>query len=238
VVAVLPSFVTRILAASTHGLGTLVRFAFRWGMVLLLGSLVTSHASAGVIRGTLRIGKSRVQASPASSKGAAAKASRSLTSAVVYLDSIPQKSEMKLLAEKIEPARMGQAYGKFVPSTLAVAVGTTVEFENQDRVYHSVFSLSPVKKFDLGKYAPRESRKIRLDKLGEIRVFCDIDPGETGTVFVVPNHAFTQPDESGAFELPKLPPGKYQLRVWAAGKRLTRAIEIPRKGDVTLELQL
>ena len=157
--------------------------------------------------------------------------------AVIYLEAIPEKLEKKL-AHKDSVARIGQAYGHFVPSTMPIAAGTTVEFENQDRVYHNVFSVSPTQRFDVGKYAPREGRRVRFDRTGEIKLFCDIDPGETGYIFVAPNHAFTRPDSSGAFELPKVPPGKYRLRVWSPGmSRITRDIEMPRRGDVSLDLR-
>ena len=38
----------------------------------------------------------------------------------------------------------------FVPHVLAVRVGTTVEFPNNDKVFHNVFSFRDGKKFDLG----------------------------------------------------------------------------------------
>ena len=38
------------------------------------------------------------------------------------------------------------------PRITAVTAGTTVEFPNLDGIFHNVFSVSPVKRFDLGKY--------------------------------------------------------------------------------------
>jgi len=40
----------------------------------------------------------------------------------------------------------------FVPPLLPVQVGTRVEFPNLDDTYHSIFSYSPAKRFDLGRY--------------------------------------------------------------------------------------
>ena len=212
--------------------------AIRLGAIWILVSLGALPATAGVIRGTVSLKSSRVEATPAATRAVRAPKSdqAAITRAVVYLEEIPDKLEEKL-ARKAETARIGQAYGKFLPSCLPIAAGTTVEFENQDRVYHNVFSVSQVKRFDIGKYAPRENRQVRFDRPGEIKLFCELDPGEIGYICVTPNHAFTQPDSSGAFELPKLPPGQYRLCAWYPGRsRITRDVEMPNHGDVTLDL--
>jgi plastocyanin len=44
----------------------------------------------------------------------------------------------------------------FLPSLLPVQVGTRVEFPNEDDTYHNIFSYSPAKRFDLGRYRPDE----------------------------------------------------------------------------------
>ena len=210
------------------------------GWILILLCLGPSGAAAGVIRGTIRLANPRVQATPAGSGLHGTPPSRRdpVLDAVIYLESIPEKLEKKL-ARNAALAHVGQAYGCFVPSPLPIAAGTTVEFENQDRVYHSVFSVSPARRFDIGKYAPRASHQVRFDQPGVVKLFCDIDPGEIGYICVTPNHAYTQPDPSGAFKLPKLPPGTYRLRVWHPGyKRITRDIVMPRRGDVALDLRL
>jgi hypothetical protein len=48
-------------------------------------------------------------------------------------------------------ARMDQKMAQFQPRVLPVRVGARVEFVNQDRFYHNVFSLSPGSKFDIGR---------------------------------------------------------------------------------------
>ena len=54
--------------------------------------------------------------------------------------------------------------------------GTRVEFPNLDDTYHSVYSYSPAKRFDLGRYR-RDERPIPwvlFDKPGLITLRCDI----------------------------------------------------------------
>lgn len=207
-------------------------------MLILLG-VGSSSAAAGVVRGTIHIVAPRMKpAGEGSSVSGAVRPSRDpVQDAVVYLERIPPKLEKKL-ARDAEAASVGQGRGRFVPSPLAIAAGTTVTFENRDSVYHSVFSVSSAKRFDLGKYAPRASRTVRFDQPGIVQLFCDIDPGETGYICVTPNHAYTQPDSSGAFVLPSLPRGSYRLTVWHPDfTRVTRDIEMPSRADVSIELR-
>ena len=44
----------------------------------------------------------------------------------------------------------------FIPALLPIEVGTKVQFPNLDDQYHNIFSYSPAKRFDLGRYRPEE----------------------------------------------------------------------------------
>ena len=201
----------------------------------VLALLVATPAGAGdaFIRGAVRLPGDGARAA---SFGPAAPV-RGVTDAVVYLEQIPEKNEKKLSRERRDTTII-QVDRRFIPRVMAVAAGTTIRFENMDRVYHNAFSVSAPRRFDLGKYAPGQSRRVAFDRPGVVRLFCDIDPDENGYVIVTPNHAFVRPDPSGGFALPKLPRGKYHLTVWHPrfGKR-TRAIEIPKRGDLVLDLR-
>ncbi len=171
--------------------------------------------------------------------------------AVVYLDRMPPKLAQRFdrTLEKQARARaksgapavaptMGQRDGAFVPHTLWAAAGTTVTFENRDTVYHSVFCVTPAQRFDLGKYAPGERRQRLFTRPGPAEVFCDIDPDETGFVFVTPNAAACRPAADGAFELRRLPAGRYTLRVWHPKYgSLVRQVDVPRRGAIELTLE-
>ena len=79
---------------------------------------------------------------------------------VVYLDTVPRAA----FEHRDEPrAKLDQRNETFVPHVLAIVAGTTVDFPNNDRTYHNVFSLSPLKPFDLGRYAVGKSKSIRFD---------------------------------------------------------------------------
>src|SRR6266481_10215603 len=63
--------------------------------------------------------------------------------AVVYLEgSFPKRTSLAI-------KQIAQKNFAFVPALLPVQVGTRIEFPNLDDTYHSIFSYSPAKRFDL-----------------------------------------------------------------------------------------
>src|SRR5256886_11310794 len=70
--------------------------------------------------------------------------------AVVYLDgAFPQPASLPT-------KQVAQKDLTFVPALLPVPVGTKLEFPSYDDTYHNIFSYSPAKRFDLGRYRPEE----------------------------------------------------------------------------------
>lgn len=65
---------------------------------------------------------------------------------------------------------------KFSQKVLAVKVGDTVSFKNEDPFSHNVFSLSDAKTFDLGSYPQGQAKKVTFDKPGTVEVECAIHP--------------------------------------------------------------
>jgi plastocyanin len=115
----------------------------------------------------------------------------------------------------------------FTPRVVAVTVGSDVEFPNDDSIYHNVFSLSRAKNFNLGRYPRGETRRVRFDRPGIIKVFCEIHSHMSATVIVFDHPWFTVPDENGQFELPLIPPGDRQITAWHE-----------RLGDTTLSVRV
>ena len=65
---------------------------------------------------------------------------------------------------------------KFSQATLAVKVGDSIVFKNEDPFAHNVFSLSDPKTFDLGSYPKGQSKTVVFDKPGTVEVECAIHP--------------------------------------------------------------
>ncbi len=102
----------------------------------------------------------------------------------------------------------------FDPWLLPVQVGTKVEFPNMDLVFHNVFSYSNTKKFDLGRYGYKKSKPVVFDKVGLVKVFCEIHRTMRAYVIVLENAYFTKTDDNGEFKIKDIPNGVYTLHVW------------------------
>jgi|SRR5262249_39239418 len=130
--------------------------------------------------------------------------------AVVYLEgpfSKPASMPTKEVAQKDLA---------FVPPLLPIRVGTKVEFPNLDDTYHNIFSYSPTKRFDLGRYRPEE-RPVPtevFDKPGLVTLRCDIHEHMRGLILVLNTPYFAMTDTEGHFRLSGLPAGHYSLKAW------------------------
>ena len=130
---------------------------------------------------------------------------------VVYLDPAPRAAfEAR---EDVRP-RLDQRNETFVPHVLPIVAGTIVDFPNNDRTYHNVFSLSKTRTFDLGRYAAGRSKSVRFDKPGIVRVFCDIHSHMSAFILVFAHRHFSLADENGVYRLENLPPGTYNVVAW------------------------
>jgi plastocyanin len=117
----------------------------------------------------------------------------------------------------------------FVPSLLPVQTGTEVEFPNLDDAYHNIFSYSPPKRFDLGRYRPDE-RPIPsqvFDVPGLVTLRCDIHEHMRGIILVLDTPHFVVTDAEGRFQLRGLPAGRYTLKAWLSSKTtLSQPVEL------------
>ncbi len=112
-------------------------------------------------------------------------------------------------------ARITQRDKKFVPDVMPVTVGQTVDFANEDTIWHNVFSISKARAFDLGMTKKPDTKAITFTKTGVIDVYCNIHPEMVGTVLVLPNRAFAVADKDGRYRIQNIPPGEYKMFAWS-----------------------
>jgi plastocyanin len=114
---------------------------------------------------------------------------------------------------------MDQRGFQFRPCVMAVQTGTPVSFPNKDPMYHSVFSYSAARKFDLGRYrAGEEPDAVVFDKPGTVSLFCEIHEHMRAQIVVVDTPYFVVTDAKGNFKLPNLPAGSHTFHVWLGPK--------------------
>jgi plastocyanin len=205
--------------------------------ITLLGALalllsLQCPALAGTITGTVKV---RGRPSPAN--------------VLVYVAKAPavnvDVSEAKFI--------MDQRDLTFVPHVLPVLVGSNVQFPNDDKVAHNVFSLSRTKPFNLGSYGPGVSKTVLFDKAGVVELRCDVHAEMSAFILVMENPYWAVTDEKGQFKIPDraylaqhgikglkdLPPGTYVVKTWNEKlKTQETTVEVPKDGEVTLQLDL
>lgn len=175
---------------------------------------------AGNIRGTVHVPAlvqvaPRVRAphyhsagAPAVSKPTVAKKPE-VTNVVVYLEGKglerPVPREMPVL---------DQRDATFIPHILPIVKGMSVRIVNRDHTYHNVFSLSSVKKFNIGRRPTGEEVPVKFDKVGAVQVFCDIHSNMSAVILVLENGFFVQPKDDGTYDLSNVPPGTYTIKAW------------------------
>lgn len=140
----------------------------------------------------------------------------------------------------VDTRRITQKGAEFRPHVLPIVVGTTVEWPNNDDIFHNVFSMSEAKPFDLGLYKGNpESKQVTFDKTGRVDVFCSIHANMHCIVLVLDNPFFALTDDHNRYAIANVPPGTYHLKAWH--ERMppqTREVTVPKTGDVEADFVL
>ena len=120
-----------------------------------------------------------------------------------------------------------------VPHVLAVPVGSTVDFPNDDPISHNLFSLSSPNGFDLGLYRKGSGKSHTFDSPGVVNVYCNVHPSMSAVIHVMASSYYGFADATGAFALSDVPAGKYRLVAWnEQGGRSESSIEVGSSGRV------
>ena len=127
----------------------------------------------------------------------------------------------------------------FVPRVTVVGVGASVEFPNQDSIFHNVFSVSGENRFDLELYKKPKSASKVFEHPGIVRIYCNIHPQMSGFVLVRDNPFWTRVGADGSFSIPDVPAGTWVLKAWheRSGEG-AETVQVPGTGAVSASLTL
>ncbi len=140
--------------------------------------------------------------------------------AVVYLEGAP-RSVPALKAVVDQRDKM------FVPHVSVVTRGTTIQFPNNDTVFHNVFAYFQAQKFDLGMYPRGASKSVKFDKTGVVALLCNVHSDMSAYIMIVDTPFYAVTDKQGHFHIPDVPPGEYTLHVWhESGAKYAQPLQV------------
>jgi plastocyanin len=103
---------------------------------------------------------------------------------------------------------------KFLPLVTVVQTGATINFPNNDKVRHHIYSFSPAHKFDQKLYSGQAASPQVFDKAGTVVLGCNIHDKMVAYVKIVDTPFFAKTDGSGAARIELPAGGKYVVKAW------------------------
>ena len=170
----------------------------------------------GIVKGTITIG------------------GKPANDAVVSIEDL-SKDQIKSGVTHIKPTKriIDQRNLKFIPTVVAIMAGETVDFSNNDKTWHNVYSKGGANDFDLGLYASAKTRSKKFDKAGVSRILCNAHPNMEAFVVVKDHPFFSTTDSRGNYEIKNVPLGKVRVEIWHPNFDVrSDNIEIVRDGQV------
>jgi plastocyanin len=155
-----------------------------------------------------------------------------LSDVVVYVDG----ARIKPRPATATMVMKGKAFN---PHVVVVPVGGTVQFPNEDPIFHNAFSVSGENRFDMELYKRPKVGAFTFQHPGVVKVYCNIHPQMSAVVVVRDNPYFTKAASDGTFTVENVPAGTHTLRAWhdragEAGVQVT----VPERGAATAALKL
>jgi plastocyanin len=182
-------------------------------LAMFAGFCAEAHGApnTGEIRGTVAV------------KGRATSAG-----VVVYLEGITEEP-----AAPKDHAVIKQRDKQFDPPVAIIVRGTTVDFPNEDKIFHNVFSVSRPARFDLGLYKSGTTKSVEMKRAGTVDVYCNIHSEMVAKVKVLDNAYYATTDGQGRFRITGVPAGEFPVVAWLpTGDQATATVTV-QPGQVT-----
>jgi len=192
-----------------------------WILVVVLvvtpsAMLGADPSGAGIVKGSITIG------------------GKPATGAVVSIEGLSKEQlKARISLHKPQKRMIDQRNLKFIPTVVAVMVGESVDFPNNDKSWHNVYSKGGANDFDLGLYPPGKIRSKKFDKPGVSRILCNAHPDMEAFVVVKDHPFFSVTDNRGNYQIENVPLGKVRVQTWYPNLEVrSETVEIVRDGEV------
>lgn len=137
-----------------------------------------------------------------------------VTETLVWLEPLSSSPAARKLTPTAPAAFQVTTRGKaLLPHIVAVPVGSTIAFPNDDPISHNLFSLSSGNAFDLGLYRKGAGKTKKFDAPGTVNVYCNVHPNMSAVVQVLATPHRTFAGSGGEYSI-DVPAGRYRLVAW------------------------
>ena len=147
-------------------------------------------------------------------------ATRGVREAVVFLEGVARLEGGPPPSEAVLENRAC----RFVPHVLAVRVGTELAIVNADPVLHNLRAWLPERRHVFNVVQPTQGQVTRrtVKRPGVMTLTCDTHVHMLGYLLSFEHPYFAVTDSDGAFRIPGVPPGTYQISAWHEGWTVVR----------------
>ena len=163
--------------------------------------------------------------------------SKGLRHVVAVLEDAPAQPKL----QKAKPVIVDQRDMIFIPRVVAVQLGQTVRFENNDLCNHSVMAASTLaaNQFNCFVRSDQPYEHVFEAQKHPVLMGCSLHGWMRAWVYVVPHPWFAVSDAQGEFKIEGVPAGKYTLwlRHADAGHQDRRSVEIKEGENTRVEIE-
>jgi hypothetical protein len=161
-----------------------------------------------------------------------------LANVFIWVDKIPKGVEIPPASS--DPAIFDQKYCVFKPHAMIMRTGQTVKVLNSDPIAHNTHT-KPERNNDFNQTVDQKGAEFRYGRPERkpVQVVCDIHPWMVAYHLPLDHPFAAVSGEDGTFEIPQLPSGKLELKLWhEVGKELEKAYKVEIKPGETTTVEI
>jgi hypothetical protein len=213
--------------AATLGLGTALGGAL----------LVSAHALAVDVRGTLRAGDIKPVAAETIRSGYWREWNGFIEPKKQSVDLTREVAVVLIGADGMKDAiTVSFDGGTLSPGTIVLQKGSGLRIRNDDDFSHQLYAQG-LKQFDPVETSAGASRQLQIDEEGSFPIFDKLAPYVRGHLHVLPKVTkLASPQADGSYKLSDVAPGSYTLKVFRGGNEVhSTTIEVADKHDLVVD---